>query len=87
MTMAPSKGSAAWGNCTDPPAREVANRRYAERGEGLLEIFQHGRSRHHQSRPTTRSSRWTISARPEKPRIVSISLEDRPRIFCASSAS
>src|ERR1700739_4974065 len=32
MTMAPSKGSAAWGNCTDPPAGEVAHRRYAERG-------------------------------------------------------
>src|ERR1700676_3122304 len=34
--------------------------------------------------PTTKSSRWIISARPEKPRIESISAEERPLIFCAS---
>ena len=39
------------------------------------------------SRPTTRLSRWIIAARPEKPRIASMSADERPLIFCASSAS
>jgi hypothetical protein len=38
-------------------------------------------------KPTTRSSRWIISARPEKPRIGSISADARPLILTASSAS
>src|SRR5262249_5931088 len=40
-----------------------------------------------QVRPTTRWSRWTISARPPKPRIERISAEERPLIFSASRAS
>ncbi len=37
--------------------------------------------------PTTRSSRWIISARPLMPRIAITSGEERPLIFSASSAS
>src|SRR5262249_592642 len=37
--------------------------------------------------PTSRSSRCTISVRPEKPRIAGISADDRPLILAASSAS
>jgi hypothetical protein len=39
------------------------------------------------SRPSTRSSRWTISALPLKPRIVAISADGRPLTFWASSTS
>jgi len=46
-----------------------------------------GSDRRAYSRPTTRSSRWIISARPEKPRILPMSPDERPLIFCASSAS
>ena len=37
--------------------------------------------------PTTRSSRWIISARPLTPRMVMTSGDERPLIFSASSAS
>jgi hypothetical protein len=37
--------------------------------------------------PITRSSRWTIAARPPNPRIERISAEGQPRILAASSAS
>jgi len=40
-----------------------------------------------QWRLITRLSRWTISARPEKPRIDAMSADARPMIFCASGAS
>ena len=37
--------------------------------------------------PTTRSSRWIISARPLMPRMIITSGDERPLIFSASSAS
>jgi hypothetical protein len=40
-----------------------------------------------QARPTTRSSRCTISVRPPKPRMERMSVEERPLIRPASSAS
>jgi hypothetical protein len=50
-----------------------------------------GRARERRPRvhslPTTRSSRWIITALPEKPRIDSMSAEDRPLILSASSTS
>lgn len=39
------------------------------------------------TRPITRSSRWIISARPSRPRISTMSLDDRPLMRSASSAS
>jgi len=58
------------------PARNRVSARSRDRDPGLAYI-----------RPTTRSSRCTISVRPLKPRIERMSGDDRRMILAASSAS